>query len=84
MKRRPRSAALKSRDEIEKMRRAGAVVYRVLQRMGELATPGRTTAELNRVAEQMIAEAGAEPLFRGVKSRQAKFPFPAVLCTSVQ
>jgi methionyl aminopeptidase len=31
----------------------------------------------------MIAEAGGLPLFRGVENRQAKFPFPAALCTSV-
>jgi len=42
-----------------------------------------TTAEINAVAEEMIAQAGAEPLFRGQRHAQAKFPFPAVVCTSV-
>lgn len=83
MTRRSESARLKSRSEIEQMRRAGALVARVLSRMRELVQPGISTAELNTVAEEMIAQAGAEALFRGVKTRQAKFPFPAALCTSV-
>lgn len=65
------------------MRRAGNVVARVLTRMQEMARPGVSTAEMNAVAEEMIAEAGAEALFRGVETRQAKFPFPSALCTSV-
>jgi methionyl aminopeptidase len=81
--RRSGSARLKSRDEIERMRCAGSLVARVLGRMQEMAGPGVTTGEMNAVAEEMIAKAGAQALFRGVKTRQAKFPFPSALCTSV-
>lgn len=65
------------------MRRAGRVVYQVLRRVSGMVAPGVTTAQLNAEAERLIAEAGGEPLFRGVRSRQAAFPFPAALCTSV-
>ena len=51
--------------------------------MEELTGPGVTTAELNAAAEEMIAKEGGTPLFKGVKNPQAKFPFPAALCTSV-
>jgi methionyl aminopeptidase len=78
-----RGIILKSRREIELMRRAGRVVHGVLQRMRELAAPGATTAELNEEAEEMIARAGGVPLFKGVENPQAKYPFPAALCTSV-
>lgn len=78
-----RGIILKSDREIELMRAAGRLVHRVLARMHELARPGVTTAELNAAAEEMIAEAGAVALFKGVKNRQAKSPFPAALCTSV-
>src|SRR4051812_31337724 len=74
---------LKRPDEIEKMRRAGRVVNQILGRLKEMAKPGVTTAELNAVAEEMIRQVGGEALFRGVKTKQAKFPFPAALCTSV-
>jgi len=78
-----RGIILKSRREIELIRRAGRVVYRVLRRMEELAGPGVTTAELNAAAEELITEEGGMPLFKGVRNPQAKFPFPAALCTSV-
>jgi len=74
---------LKSPGEIERMRRAGRVVYQVLHQVREAARPGVTTAEMNAVAEEMIRDVGAEALFRGVTTKQAKFPFPAALCTSV-
>src|SRR4030042_1325186 len=77
------TAKLKSREEIELMRQAGWLVCPILRRMGELAKPGITTAQMNAVAEQMIQDAGAEALFKGVKTKQAKYPFPAALCTSV-
>lgn len=74
---------LKSAREIELIRSAGRVVHRVLTKMHELARPGVTTAELNAVAEAMIAEVGGTALFEGVRNPQAKFPFPGALCTSV-
>ena len=83
MKRSSGSARLKSRDEVERMRRSGNLVARVLARMQTMAAPGVTTVDMNAVAEEMIAQAGAEALFRGVETRQAKFPFPSALCTSV-
>ena len=78
-----RGIILKSAREIELMRSAGRVVHGVLGRMAELARPGVTTAELNAVAEEMIAKAGGVALFKGVVNPQARFPFPAALCTSV-
>ena len=78
-----RGIILKSRREIELMRNAGRVVHGVLSRMRELAGPGVTTIELNAVAEELIAEAGGVALFKGVENPQARFPFPAALCTSV-
>lgn len=81
--RRTETARLKGREDIERMRRAGGLVARVLARMQEMARPGISTAEMNAAAEEMIAQAGAEALFRGVKTRQAKFPFPSALCASV-
>ncbi|HEY3242637.1 MAG TPA: type I methionyl aminopeptidase [Phycisphaerae bacterium] len=78
-----RGIIIKSPREIALMRQAGALVYRVLTRMRELAAPGVTTGELSAVAEEMISATGATALFKGVKSPQARFPFPAALCISV-
>lgn len=78
-----RGIILKSDREIELIRNAGRLVHRVLVRMHEFARPGVTTAELNATAEEIMFEAGGVPLFKGVENPQAKSPFPAALCTSV-
>jgi len=78
-----RGIILKSRREIELIRAAGRVVFGVLRKMETIARPGVTTAELNAAAEKLIADAGGTALFKGVENPQAKFPFPAALCTSV-
>ena len=74
---------LKSSREIELIRQAGRVVFRVLERLGEVAGPGVTTEELDQVAAETIRAAGGEALFKGVRAGQAKFPFPAVICASI-
>ncbi len=65
------------------MRRAGAVVGGVLSKLQVMAEPGVTTAQLDRVALEMAAAAGAEALFKGVRSPQARQPFPGAICASV-
>jgi methionyl aminopeptidase len=76
-------SGIKTPEQIELMRAAGRVVHDVLARVREMVRPGVTTGELNAVAEEIIRQAGAIALFRGVKNKQARFPFPAALCTSV-
>ena len=53
---------LRSKREIELMRKAGAVVANVLLKLKEISEPGVTTAHLDSVAMQMTADAGAEAL----------------------
>jgi methionyl aminopeptidase len=65
------------------MRKAGAVVADVLLKLKEIAEPGITTAWLDRVALQMAAEAGADALFKGVRSPVARIPFPGAICASI-
>jgi methionyl aminopeptidase len=66
----------KSKDEIEAMGRAGEVVAETLARLGELAQPGVTTADLDEAAEEYIRGAGGVPTFKGYRG------FPAAICTS--
>ena len=74
---------LRSLREVELMRRAGAVVADVLSKLKEIAESGVTTSQLDSVAAQMTMEAGAEPLFKGVKSPFTQVLFPGVICTSI-
>ncbi|MBN2563112.1 MAG: type I methionyl aminopeptidase [Phycisphaerae bacterium] len=76
-------AVLRSPREIDLMRAAGGVVHQVLERIRSLVEPGVTTGVLGEIAEEMIVAAGGEPLFKGVRSPAARFPFPSAICASV-
>lgn len=67
------------------MRIAGRVVHDALRRMTDAAAPGVTTAQLDAIAEQVLAEhPGAVPLFKDYPSSMPGVPpFPAVTCISV-
>lgn len=68
---------LKSNREIDLMREAGRIVALALEKMRTSVKPGITTADLDRIAEEVITENGARPLFKGYGG------FPASICTSV-
>jgi methionyl aminopeptidase len=74
---------LRSRREIELLRNAGKVVAEVLLKLQEVARPGVSTAELDRIAEEITVSRGGVALFKGVKSPYAKRPFPGVICASI-
>ena len=69
--------------ELEKMRRAGLLVYQILQKMRELAVEGATTMDLELAAAGMMADAGARPAFKGYYVPAAGETYKYVLCTSV-
>jgi methionyl aminopeptidase len=73
---------LKNRKQIGKMREAGRVVHAVLDAIEAACVPGATTLELNRIAERILARAGARSAFLGYQPSDEP-PYPAVICASV-
>ncbi len=67
----------KSSAELEKMHRAGLIVWGALQELGEMVKPGVTTKELDAFAERYTAEQAARPAFKGYRG------YPCSLCTSI-
>jgi methionyl aminopeptidase len=67
----------KSAAELQRMRAANALVADILADLATHAEPGVTTAELDRIAEKRVREAGAVPAFKGYRG------YPATLCASV-
>jgi len=77
------SIVLKSKNEIDKMRRAGAVVYEVLHTLKALAKPGVTTRELDSVAKEMTYAKGAISAFLNYPASSPDvILFPGVICAS--
>jgi len=74
---------IKTPKEMEIMRQAGKILAIVLKELALAAKPGVSTAELNELAERLIAENGALPAFRGYAPSPGDTPFPTTLCTSI-
>jgi len=68
---------LKSERQLGYMQEAGRIVAKVLEAIGDMLTPGVTTAELNALAEKVIRGDGGVPLFLGYRG------FPAASCISI-
>jgi methionyl aminopeptidase len=67
----------RSASEIERLARVNELVARVLAELKATVEPGITTAILDELAERRLAEAGAEPAFKGYHG------YPATICASV-
>ncbi|MDE3083207.1 MAG: type I methionyl aminopeptidase [Acidobacteriota bacterium] len=66
----------RSADELAKMRKAGRVVAEIHEATRAVIRPGVTTAEINEVAADVLANRGARSNFLNYHG------FPAVICTS--
>jgi len=71
------SIILKSQAELEKMYRAGQVVWEVLSELRGMVKPGVSTMDLEKVAVRRIRESGARSAFQGYMN------YPCVLCASI-
>ena len=74
---------LKTDGELAVMRAAGRVVAAALAAVREQAVAGVTLRELDVVAADVIAAAGATSSFLNYHPNFAPTPFPGVICTSV-
>lgn len=68
---------LKTDEEIELLRISNQIVAKALAEVAKLITPGVSTAQLDKVAEEFIRDNGAVPGFLGYGG------FPKSICTSV-
>ena len=69
----------KTLDQVRLMRAAGLIVADALDAVRAALAPGLTTAELDRIANEVIVGAGAVPSFLNYGHP----PYPATLCVSV-
>jgi methionyl aminopeptidase len=68
---------LKSAREIEIMKGASRIVAEILVELRENIREGATTADMDRIAEELTLKKKAKPAFKGYRG------FPATLCISV-
>ncbi|WP_424526855.1 type I methionyl aminopeptidase [Spiroplasma endosymbiont of Glossina fuscipes fuscipes] len=68
---------IKTEQEIEYMRQAGAVLRQIHQELRAMIKPGVTGMMLNQRAEEIIAAHNCQPNFKGL------YGFPAAICVSL-
>ncbi len=68
---------IKTKREIELMRKASAIVAEALLAIKGYVAPGVSTRELEEIAEDIIRTRGAKPAFKGYRG------YPASICASV-
>ena len=73
----------KTEEEIAIMREGGKIHARILKEVAKKVKPGVKTDALNTYAEQLIDEAGCTASFLGYQPYDAKKPYPAALCVSI-
>jgi len=74
---------IKTPEEIKILQEGGKKLVSVLYQVAEMVGPGVVTAELDKMAERLIKEAGGEPSFKNYKTDEDKIPYPASLCVSI-
>ncbi len=73
---------IKSKNEIDLIRESCRIVAETLQLVKSYAKPGKTTLELDKLAEDYIRSNGGIPAFKGYSQGEG-IPFPGTLCMSI-
>jgi len=76
-------ANIKTADDIARLRASGAILAETLTALADAAAVGVRLSELDTLAADRLAEAGAESAFRGYRPEGAVEPYPAHICTSI-
>ncbi len=74
---------IKSKEEIELMRRGGQILARVLNEVAAEIRAGVNLKKLDNLAEKLILGSDARPSFKGYKPAGANKAYPAALCVSL-
>ncbi|NCU44636.1 type I methionyl aminopeptidase [Candidatus Falkowbacteria bacterium] len=73
----------KNPEQIALLREGGQKLGRITAQLAEAVQPGLTTADLEELLLQLIAEAGGMPAFKGYRASRHSRPFPTALCASI-
>lgn len=74
---------LKTKEEIKTLREGGRRHAEILRLVAARALPGVSTKALDTLARKLIKEGGDKSAFLGYTPEGVSYPYPAVLCVSV-
>lgn len=79
---------IKTSQEIAIMAEGGKILAKIMKKLEQAVKPGITTNDLEKIAENLILQAGAKSSFKGYRGYkesggESAEPFPTCLCTSI-
>lgn len=74
---------LRSKNEIEGLRRAGSLVARAIALVQPQVRTGLKLNDLDHIVEEFIRSEGGEPTYKGYQPSPSVPPFPGTICTAV-
>lgn len=74
---------IKTESEIERLKKGGPILARILREVATATVPGVTTKSLDELAYRLIKEGGCTPAFLNYRPDSADRPYPATLITSI-
>lgn len=75
--------SLKTEEDIRKIAASGSILKSVLDRLKNAAKPGVKLSFLDKLAFDLITDAGGKPSFLNYRPEGADKPYPASICASV-
>lgn len=76
-------AIVRDKKDLENLRVSGKILVAVLETVAGAVAPGRTTEQLNEIAERELEANGGNPAFKGYQPDSSSLPFPASICISL-
>ncbi len=74
---------IKTDSEIQRLKKGGPILARILREVAAAVKPGITTKSLDDLAYKLIIAAECKPAFLNYRPDSADIPYPATLITSV-
>ncbi len=75
--------SIKTPEAIKQIKAGGKLMGKILAAVKTAAVAGRSTLEIDQLAEQKIIKQGGSPIFKGYTTRASDIPFPSSICASV-
>lgn len=68
---------LKSNDDLQQLRKSAAILAQIMRSLRESIEVGKTTSEIDKLAEDLVRKENALPAFKGYRG------YPASICISI-
>lgn len=74
---------IKSKNDIKELKEGGKIIGKILSDLGRLSVAGKSTWEIDKMAEDMILKSGGKPAFKNYQGSPSDIPFPSTICACV-